>query len=241
MADPSGPRDRKTTVLKRVRCEKPWDTFVLPVSAFPVPKAELTPIREFVSELASKIASTRKLASEVFIQFAQLHHEDGPTRLSDHGREWMPTTGLAVWPDREPPTLWTIDELTNVLPGETVRPMMNVVFRLMGPIPARENARDTMMGLGTIIEIMIQGSADEFLAAAHAVLYPPLKEPSLKSFPFYVPLLEAKSFANARAEQLATWLCGAKAYIRESVEDKGILIASDQPLEPLLANVDIRD
>ena len=72
------------------------------------------------------------------------------------------------------------------------------------------------------------------------VLLPPIEEEGLKAFPLYVPLLTAASL-SASAEQLDTWLGAVDVYLRESPQDKGLLIVSRQPLEKklLAAGIDV--
>jgi hypothetical protein len=75
------------------------------------------------------------------------------------------------------------------------------------------------------------------LQKATALLLPPIKDPSFNCYPFYVPLLDEKGLTSATEEQLEAWFCGASVYIRESFEDKGILIASRQPLKAIMVKL----
>lgn len=173
---------------------------------------------------------------ETFIRFAHLHLGDGPSRLSSHGREWMPMMGLGVWPDREPPTTWKLEELQDLAPGEKVPPLMDIVLRVTGSPEARSQARDVMLGLGTVIQLVSAIDTEGLLAATGKLLRPAIQDPSLTAFPFYMPLLEAKSVAEASASQLDAWSCGIDAYIRESPEDSGILILA-RSLQPTLVQI----
>lgn len=210
-----------------------WSGYLLPLSAFPTPETELAPIRQFVGTVATLLAKQRPGDLETFIQLTQLHLGDGARRVSEHGREWMPVMGLGAWPDREPPHGWTQEELYSLVPGEKLRPMMDIVLHLTGAGKGN-GARDAMLGLGTVLQFFVPTGRDKFLAAARNLLWPPIKDPSYSSFPFYIPLFEAKSISGATESQLESWLCGAHAFIRESYEDKGVLIFAREPLEDIL-------
>jgi hypothetical protein len=205
------------------------EAFLMPVSAFPMSAKETVCVKYFVNKLAGVISHG---TLEVFLQLTQFG--SGKQRLVEHGSNWAPELGLGVWPARPSPTLWTQEDIANLIPGEKLRPLMHQVLRISGSKRDREQASDTMLDLGTILEIMAPGDTKSLLARTRGVLLPGIKEPSLRNFSCYVPLLDRKSLESATAEQLDAWLCGAAVYIRESFEDKGILIASRVPLTPTL-------
>jgi hypothetical protein len=234
MADSRTSAERGAIGLRTIPAPPPWEAFLLPVSGFPVPEQELSPVRGWLVKLTAALAKEWGLSVEVLIQLSQLHLGDGTVRLSDHGREWLPAVGLGVWPDREPPTLWTPEYFGSLGPGEMPRPAMYQVLRITTEPESRKNARNVMLGLGTILQILTPDDSETLLHKTRAVLHPPIKDPSYTCFAFYVPLFEAVSLRAATAEQLDKWFCGASVYIRESSEDTGILISSRQPLGPIL-------
>jgi hypothetical protein len=233
VADPK----RDLLVLKPFTLEGRFQAFLLPVSRFPIPEQELFPIRRLLQQLTAALVKTWSLSLEVFIRFTQLHLEDGSARLSTYGREWIPSMGLGVWPDREPPTLWTVEELQNLMPDEKARPLMELFLRVTTSAESRNQARDVMLGLGCIMQVMNSGDTKKYLSTTGKLLLPPIKDRTYRGFPFYVPLLETKSIVGASADQLGSWFCGASAYIRESPEDGGILIAVAEPLGPILSSL----
>ncbi|HUA20141.1 MAG TPA: hypothetical protein VMB25_15440 [Bryobacteraceae bacterium] len=211
---------------------EPWQSAVLPLSSFPTPVEELGPVRAFVGELVRRLAASAPTV-ETFIQFESLHLADGASHVSRNGRQWMPMMGLGVWPDREPPKIWTVEEFQELVPGEKPRPLMNIALRVTGAREARHQARDVLVGRGTIIQLFANLDSEKLLANARELLLPPIQDPSFKAFPFYIPLLEAKSVSGASSHQLDAWSCGAHTYIRESVEDHGVLIVSKSLEEAL--------
>jgi hypothetical protein len=222
----TAPPDRTEFIrLTPISAPSPWQAAVLPLSSFPTPEDQLGPVRRLIQKLVRSLGASES-SVETFIELTNLHLADGAAHLSKHGRHWMPSMGLGVWPDREPPTGWTIEEFQELVPGEKVRPLMNIAMRVMGPVEARHHARDVLLGRGTIIQVLADLDGDELLEQARNLLSPPIKDPSFTSFPFYIPLLEARSISRASADQLDAWSCGTHTYIRESPEDLGILILS---------------
>jgi hypothetical protein len=205
---------------------------VIPLSTFPAPEEELAVVRGFLGNLVRLLVDRHHGSLDTFLQLTQLHLGDGSQRVSAHGREWMPSMGLGVWPDRDAPHGWTNDELQSLVPGETLRPMMDIVLRV-GVQNKGNDARDVMLGLGTVLQFVVS-DPDQFLRAARALLWPPIKDPSYTAFPFYVPLFELRAVSGASESDLEKWLCGARAVIRESPEDSGILIVSDESLDAAL-------
>ena len=205
--------------------------FVLPVSVFPIPPEEKDPAAKFLGELSARIQSRTGLKREVLIQMTQLRFPTGSSQLfSRYGREWIPAMGLGVWPYREPPTIWTARDFEELVPGQAPRTLIDQVFRITKSEEAKVHARDIMFGYGTVAEVLTVETTDQFLDSCRKVLLPPITDPTYTCFPFYVPLLDAKSVANARESDIDQWTCGVSLYLRESTEDNGVLIATRIPL-----------
>lgn len=218
--------------LSRLGVEDPWSGFLLRLSGFPMSEAELIPTREFVRKATALLVQREAGSLETFIQFTQLHLGDGAKLLASRGREWLPRMGLGVWPDREPPQAWTIEELRDLLPDEKVRPLMDIVLRVTAR-GKEGHARDAMIGRGTVLQFIVP-DREGFLTAARNLLLPPITDPSYTSFAFYVPLLQAASITNNDKGQISTWMCGAHAIVRESPEDHGILMVARGALDDIL-------
>jgi hypothetical protein len=226
-------------VLKVIPRQPPWEALILPAS-FPMADPETASARRFLSRLTAALAQEWKLKWEVFLQFTELHQRDGTQRLTDHGKEWIPGVGLGVWPDRPPPTIWTREVMEQLKEGESPPTLMYQVFRVTTGLEARDKARDVMLGLGTVIQIMTTDDTDAFLGKTRRVLLPPIQDPAFTCFPYYIPMFGAASLQSATAAQMEEWSCGAMVYIRESYHDKGIVIGSRQGLGPVLQKMDGR-
>ena len=223
----------KTLQLQAIPWKLEGSAFLLPVSAFPLPDQELERVRAFLQRLSEAITVKWRLSLEVFVQLAQLSLGDGAKRFSSHGPKWQPEMGLGVWPGREAPALWTKEDFVNLGPGERPRRVTYHVFRIAAA-PARGEARDVMLGLGTVVQVMTKDDSQTLLRLARELLLPTIKEPAFRSFPYYAPLLDRSSLMGTTGQQLLSWFCGSSVYIRESFEDTGILIGSVQPLGPVL-------
>lgn len=220
----SVPSRRRELPVQRLSVPDPWGAFVIPVSAFPVPENERTELRSALAGWCSQIAAKHKLTPSAWIQMAQLPLEKSTSKLSANGRAWLPMTGLGVWPDREPPRLWRRADFHDRDFGQPLPAMMNTVFHISAGDKACVHALETMLGSATVLYALLEQGPDLYHEAMRALLLPPITEEALKSHPFYVPLMEARSLRNISDATLASWMGPAKVYIRESVEDKGILV-----------------
>jgi hypothetical protein len=106
---------------------------------------------------------------------------------------------------------------------------MHTVFHVSGGDGAAAHARDEMIGSGTVIHVLHMESAEKYLAAMHDLLWPRITEEALRGHPFYVPLLEGRSLQHVPVETLDGWMGPATVYIRESIEDGGVLIVCSLP------------
>ena len=211
----------------------PWAAGLIPLSGFPAAEAEIAPVRDFLGRVVAHLVERHRAALETFVQLTTLHLDDGARRVSANGREWMPSMGLGAWPNREPPHGWTQEELQALVPGEKLRPMMDIVLRI-GVLQKGDAARDAMLGVGSILQFVVPPVPDQFLSATRALLLPPITDPCFTSFPFYVPLFELKAVEAASEPELNGWLCGAHACIRESPEDSGVLLIAEDTLPDVL-------
>ena len=228
--------------LRALTCHPPFEAALIPVPAFPVPRARLGPIGTLLDAMAVVLTRKYRLQQEAFYQSWKLSPANGADLIRDHLSDWSPDLGLGVWPDREPPTGWTEERMVNAAAA---------CFRGDEPdIPNREVLRNTaeadqigkaaqaMRGFGVQIETYASSTFAEIQANARRTLLPPIADRRFRSADFYLPLLDATSVERAFASNsLQTWMCGVDVYVRESAEDKGVLLISAIPLEQLLSEV----
>ena len=221
--------------LKVIPAAEPYEAYLLPVSGYPMQAGEEVSANAFLDSLCTA-AMRDDGTREVFMQLEQLDAAGCREAFSQFARSWIPQTGLGVWVDRPAPEKWTQAELTDVVPGDKLRPIMFLVFRVSKDQKVRLDARRSMLRFGPVLEILTpQGNA--YLKACSATFREGITDPSYTCFPYYVGLIEAKSIANAKRDQLDRWFQGVKLYVRESFEDKGILIASPVALSELFKEI----
>jgi hypothetical protein len=227
---------RKSLQLRIVRSSAPHEAVFLK-SKFPADPDDLALLNGFVSRMVAAACQGRKLNLEAFVQLIPLAQIEQMPRLTDHAREWQPIMGVGIWPDREAPTSLTKGDFLKLLPGQRPRIDKYKLCRISASGKTREQAWTSLLGTGAVLLVFTTDDTTAFLKKTRDVLLPPIKDESFRHSSFYVPLLECKSFASARPEQLETWFCGASLYIRESKEDGGVLIASREPLRPILGSL----
>ena len=222
--------------LRLVRADGPYEAYVLPVSGYPMPQAELERTRNFLQAFCAAASKRWNLFSEVFMQLEQLDAEGCRESFSANARAWLPQAGLGVWVDREPPQKWTPAELANLVPGDKLRPIMFQVFRVSEDQRQRIDARCIMLQFGPVMEILTP-QEEGYPESSSPIFKEGIVDPSFTCFPYYAGLMEAKTIATATIDQLDRWFDGMTVYIRQSFEDKGILIASAENLGPVFESI----
>jgi hypothetical protein len=236
MIETSAESSRKSLQLKIVRAQVPYEAVFLKAK-FPVAPEDLPVVSGFVERMIAAACQGHKVNLEAFVQCPPLAKIQQMERLARQAREWQPMSGLGIWPDREPPTSLTLADIVKLLPGQRPRIDSYKLSRISASGKTREQAWTSLLETGAVLLILTTDDTATFLEKTKDVLLPPIKDESFRHSSFYVPLLECKSFGSARPEQLESWFCGASLYVRESTEDGGVLIASREPLRPILESL----
>jgi hypothetical protein len=224
---------RSHVVLRSLHAPTPWEAYVLPVSGFPLPEPECSQISAFIARLSERASKGWHLFSEVFMELEQMKGLDCRYRFADLARDWLPEVGLGVWPDREPPSLWTREEFEALSPGGK----LCEVFRISSPAPRRQQAREVMFTFGCVTEMLTPDTSETLLEKMKPVYLNFIKARSHRCFPYYVPLLEGKTIQSMSSEQLSAWCPGVSVYIRQSYQDKGVLFASELSLKEVFEDL----
>jgi len=223
----------KSETLELSKIQSAWDCYLCALPKFPVPVSKRPALAKLLAGLSSEIGKRFSLQLCTLLQFLQLQNDKGSDILTENGKRWLPEMGLGIWPDRDPPRQFDKKSFFSFPPGYKRPVLMYQLFRITAADGAREEACELMVGRG-IVQLMFSPMSDkELLETGRSVLLPRIDDPSFREFPFYLPMLSGTTFGNGTAEQLNEWSCGAPVCIRESVEDKGLLIASREPLAPV--------
>ena len=228
--------------LDPIEVASPWQAALLRVSAFPVPTGELSPIRFLLQNLSEVLMQKYGLRHEILLQLWNLSPQTGSNLLSAHMKAWSPEFGLGVWPDRGAPQGWTeeamVDAAAAVFRGDEPARPSHRLLRLTAAENQRIDTAAKMRGFGVQIELFSKDPVELIQERGRELFLPSIMEERFQGEPFYLPVLDRASLAAAgSAEQLDSWLCGVEVYLRESAEDKGVLILSRFPLESVLDEV----
>jgi len=219
---------------RKLNCPAPAEAILLPCAAFPIPAQERASLLRLFAALSRTLAARSKALSHTFLHVSSGKNPEAGALFSPHAKRWMPELGFGVWLGREPPSLWTRADFENVEPGERLRPLAELVFRVTTDDAAKEHARTTMFGAGAVIEVQTRDDSETYARRGTQLLLPTIQDAAFKSYPYYFPLIDGGALASASFAQLQTWLCGAGAYLCESIDDGGVLVLSLEGLRPAL-------
>jgi hypothetical protein len=131
-----------------------------------------------------------------------------------------------MWPDREPPRMYEDSDFLDLESGQEMRAMMHSVVRIGGPEEAAREAWSTMFGRGSTIVTLTSGGAEAMLESVREPLTSGITDESFQSFAFYLPLIGCATLAETRSEQIDAWMGPTQVYVRESEEDRAVLVVS---------------
>ena len=213
-------------MLRELAAPAGWTAALLEVE-LPLASKESESYAAAIAELRAELeAIVERPQRELFLLFERCRPAIEVPIIQRNARWWMPEFGMGVWLDQEAPSTWSAEEFTTAAPG-TLRPVIDRVLRLSRDSKAQEHAWRMLAGSGTLISV-VTTTPDRFVRDATASIRPRITDPSLTSFPFYLPLLTAEAlktpsaFWNAPLEDV---LPEVQVYFRESVEEGGLLIA----------------
>ena len=215
-----------------------WQIALLRELSFPLTEEQAAWLNDVLQHLQQAINKQNGLLPELILQFAHLHVGGNASLLSANGRTWMPQMGLGVFPDQPPPRLWNKQDFEK-LPEENgvMRPLMTTVLHVGAAEPVRREVAQIFLPSGSVTHIYTNNFR-AFLLHSKKALETKIQAPAFQGFRFYLPLLNAASFHAATEEELDVWLSGVEAYVTQSHDDHGLLIAFRGDLVELLNQVE---
>ena len=222
--------------IQAVSVPQPYYAVQVEVGSYPLSNGISPKVSAFLASLVAAVGAGG-LTEDVFLQSEYL--KNGRDQFTSHIREWLPESGLGVWPDRAPPDLWKLTDIFRMALGESVS-LINRVDWVTAGSKANQEVSQVMLGSGMLMTIVHAGSSDDLMKHYKEVYLPRIKEPNLRIFPFYVPLLDLNSLRNCKDGQLGEWLGAAHLYLRESPADQAVLIVASTDLNSLLTQAGAR-
>jgi len=200
-----------------------WSAGLIPTGSFPLKRPNAKALAAVWSDLLEGLTS-KGLTAEVILETRGLSQGDHSKRLSDHATEWIPEQGLCVEPQKGPPSLWNWTDFLFRHRSEPHVGQPPFAMHLTGEADARLQSVSVMAGTGALQVIFLSGKWEEFTGRTAETLGQGIKEPAFQAMPWQVPALTKKSVEAADADTLEDWTGGAAALVRESREDRGVLV-----------------
>jgi hypothetical protein len=211
---------------------EPHNAAMIQVDKFPIVPEMRASWANFLLSWVRSLASEHSLRLAVWIQTTSLHEGDTAELVRRHGALWLPEIGLGVWPDREPPRLWTAEDFQQLDLGQKPPPLMHTVFHVSGGIAATEHALSTLAGSGTLVFALLPTSVEVFHEKVTSIYLPAIRDEALRGYSFYLPLLDSRSLKTAAAaldeheSQLSRWLGHAPFFLQENKTEESVLVVS---------------
>jgi len=194
-------------------------------------------VRLFLEELVSYFTARLDCSHESFIQMGKTRDQAATRLFSDHARDWIPETGLGVWPNRPAPRMWKMEDLEDMDQTSGMPTLLHSLFRVTAGGNARLNAMTVMAGTGCGLQLVSRADGAVLLRNLKELFLGFIEDRVFRIFPWYVPLLDKAALMEPLASLTVQAMQGSSLYIRESPEDGGILIVSAQPLTEIVAQM----
>jgi hypothetical protein len=235
--------ERDLYPVQRFQLSIPHSIYLLPASRFPLPPAELKWVSKFCEALISYAQRVKAgLQLEIIVKQSYLY-PDLIDHFVDKAQQWLPRQGVAVEPHKPPPHVPTKEEIEGIdIRSIDLGSRRNIdlgpelTFQICDPA-GKEECYKTMLGHGAV-NIFLSGLKGEDLYGRWREIFGRIvTDRTLLAMPFFAPLFGVKSFQGVPAGEINTWFETFDLYIGESTEDKGIIIASAENLDPVIANL----
>ena len=205
-----------------------FEVYVIP-AVFQADPASYEAANTLLEKLIGHFVDEHGCCHEGFIQ-GQFRERASTHLFADSARRWLPEICLGVWPHRQLPHMLTEEDFEDFDPSAAMSIPMYSTYRVMGDAGVKLDAMRTMMGTGSSLQILGTRSSEHLLLNLTQVFLAAITDRAYRIFPLYVPLIELAALQDPVAQLTTECLAGVRLYIRESWEDKGILLISRDPL-----------
>ena len=235
--------ERDLYPVQKLRLSTPQSVYLLPVSRFPAPPAELNGVSKFCDSL---IANARRaktgLQLEVIVKQNYLY-PDLIDHFVDKAQEWLPRQGVAVEPHKTPPHVPTKEEIEGIdIRSIDLGSKRNIdlgpelTFQICDPA-GKEECYKTMLGHGAVNIFLSRLKGEDLYGRWREIFGRVVTDRALRAMPFFAPLFGVKSFQDVPASEINTWFESFDLYIGESADDQAVIIAAADNLDHAVANL----
>jgi hypothetical protein len=233
----------RTHSIERLSAITKGDVYLLPVSRFPLPEAELAYLQKLINSLVDEYLTPDSQTSlEVMIRQSCLY-TGLLDAFVDNAPQWMPQQGLAIIPHKPPPHMPGRSEIESADPRlinqygvEGVVDIPEFVFQITDEA-AKKRCCEAMSGHGALSIMLTKLKTNDLQRKWKELFGSRVTDRHFRSMPLFIPLLGVQSFQSATEDDLSSWFGTFELYIGESKEDQGIVIASRENLKGSLENI----
>ena len=169
---------------------------------------------------------------DAFIQIAETGRA-GSQAIRELG-SLLDDFGLGIHPEAEPPRTWNRGDFERITLNDQMPPLFLEIMRADGlRREAVEAVRARFFGSGSYVETYTAPAYD-FYVEATALFKPHITNRTARMFPYHAPILRRRAVEPAASEVLEQWMCGAELYVREAVEEDGVLLLYKDKTEKIL-------
>ena len=142
--------------------------------------------------------------------------------------------GLGIHPEAEPPRTWNRHDFERITLNDQLPPLFLEVMRANTLRPqALEAVQARFFATGAFAEAYTVPAVD-FYESATALFKPRITNRTARMFPYHAPILRRRALESASPQDVEQWMCGAQIYLREAVEEEGLVLLFRGESEPTI-------
>lgn len=204
-----------------------WQAALIPAPQTPEQAASML---ETLTEWGQQVSAQPPSCTEVFLQVWRMGAAKAAAKYAQNLQRWWPMASFGVWPGRAYPQRATqemaMDCAAAVLTNEELPLAAHSVAHVSAGPTAGKHALDTMFGLGMTVQMVFTSAqlASRFPETSRSIFRSAITDTAFQNERYYLPLFDAALLARSTDAELDHAMCGASIYLRESPEDRSVLI-----------------
>lgn len=215
-----------------------WEAYLVEAPRPPAGDDEAAVLRALTAGLRLIAERGWKLTGHTFLQLWKISVDGTAALYEENLQRWQPAVGLGVRPLGSPPRRMTaeaaMDHAAALITGDEPELSAYHLAHVSAGPEAGAHAEAVLLGRGMILTLFTAQPLPEELRAGRNAFLPRISDSAYRAYPFYLPVLDAAALPGTPVDQLKEWLGGAELYLRESPEDRALLIVSSRPLRQIL-------